>query len=431
MARLLRGPDYQYTWTEMPANALYLSFDGMTDALGRSQVLPYLAGLAAHGHEIRIVSLEKADAWRAGHAAVEAICRESEITWHPLPYRTNPPLLSAAANLRTLRTGAERIYRERPADLLHCRSYPPAVVGLRIKRWSGCPLIFDMRGFWADQRREGRRWSDRSILGRLLYRRWKQHEAELICEADHIVALTNAAKDVIEAWDSYRGAPISVIPCCADFELFRPSLEEEGAETRRELGFGAADPVLVYLGSVGTVYRLRDHVRLFAAIRRRDSKAKMLFVGRVDIDDIMTEAASAGISVGAEDFRVVQAERSEVPKWVSAGDVGTSFYTPTFYSLGVSPTKLAEYLACGVPVIANGHVGDARAILEATVGGHVIADFSAGEIERASNAFFELRELDREALRGRARPVLDLSRGIDAYRRIYSDLKTAVLACMP
>ena len=36
--------------------ALYISYDGMTDPLGRSQVLPYLEGLAKRGHEITLVS---------------------------------------------------------------------------------------------------------------------------------------------------------------------------------------------------------------------------------------------------------------------------------------------------------------------------------------------------------------------------------------
>ncbi len=39
--------------------SVFLSYDGMTDPLGQSQVLPYLEGLAASGHRIHIVSAEK------------------------------------------------------------------------------------------------------------------------------------------------------------------------------------------------------------------------------------------------------------------------------------------------------------------------------------------------------------------------------------
>ena len=33
----------------MSSRVLYISYDGMTDALGQSQVLPYLCGLAQRG----------------------------------------------------------------------------------------------------------------------------------------------------------------------------------------------------------------------------------------------------------------------------------------------------------------------------------------------------------------------------------------------
>ena len=35
---------------------LYLSYDGLTDGLGRSQVLPYIFGLEAKGHHFTTVS---------------------------------------------------------------------------------------------------------------------------------------------------------------------------------------------------------------------------------------------------------------------------------------------------------------------------------------------------------------------------------------
>jgi len=38
---------------------LYLSYDGMTDSLGKSQVLPYLVGLSTKGFRITLISFEK------------------------------------------------------------------------------------------------------------------------------------------------------------------------------------------------------------------------------------------------------------------------------------------------------------------------------------------------------------------------------------
>src|SRR4051794_20204501 len=40
-------------------SVLYITYDGLTDPLGRSQVLPYLTGLAERGHRITVLSCEK------------------------------------------------------------------------------------------------------------------------------------------------------------------------------------------------------------------------------------------------------------------------------------------------------------------------------------------------------------------------------------
>ena len=53
---------------------LYITFDGITDPLGRSQILPYLAGLSKMGHTIHILSQEKKNQFeREGGAVLELL----------------------------------------------------------------------------------------------------------------------------------------------------------------------------------------------------------------------------------------------------------------------------------------------------------------------------------------------------------------------
>ena len=42
-----------------PCGVLYVSYDGMTDNLGQSQVIPYLKGLRKKGYAVHILSCEK------------------------------------------------------------------------------------------------------------------------------------------------------------------------------------------------------------------------------------------------------------------------------------------------------------------------------------------------------------------------------------
>lgn len=405
---------------------LYITYDGLTDFIGQSQVLPYLLGCAAAGHRLTLISFEKPGRKALIGEVVERQCREAGIRWLPQKFRTSPPYVAKLIDQRGMHRVAMAAAARQRFDLLHCRSYQAAVTGLAVKRRTGTPLLFDMRGFLPDSRREGGRWRDATLLGRMLFRRWKSHEAQLIAEADHIVSLTDAARREIERWPSYRGAPISTIPCCADFSHFKPASDSERERARERLGIAPDAPVLGYLGSRGTIYMISEHLGLFNAVRRRDSRAKALFIGNSDPSDIFAAAAKWGIELGKDEIRVIQAERADVPFFLGALDAGTCFYTPTWSSLQVSPTKLAEYLACGVPVIANRQVGDVEAIVRSLDAGHVVQGFGHGQLEGAADAFFALHSVDRTALRKRARPSLDLPSAVSAYLEIYGNPTAAV-----
>jgi len=401
---------------------LYLSYDGMCDNIGQSQVLPYLLGCADAGNRITLISFEKRARMAASGDGVRRRCADAAINWRPQSFRTFPPVLSKIADMLAMRRAAERAVRSSSFDFVHARSYPAASVGLRLKRRHGLPLLFDMRGFWPDQRREGGRWTDRSLLGRSLYKRWKAIEAELLGQADHIIVLTAAARDLIAASPAYLGAPISIIPCAADFELFRIASADERAAARAEIGIPQDAPVLAYLGSLGTVYRLDALLQLFAAARERIPGLILLFIGGGAADRILSEAASLGIALHPDEIRSVSAARAEVPRYINAGDIGLCFCTPTFSSAGVSATKVGEYLACGLPIVGNSQIGDFDRIVDAIGSGIALPDLSAASIKEAAAAVPLLLDANREQVREKARRFLDLGTAVEAYRHIYEYL---------
>jgi len=405
---------------------LYITYDGLTDFIGQSQILPYLLGCALAGHRLTVISFEKPERLHILGKQVQDQCSDAGIEWLPQKFSSNPPYLAKVLDQQMMRRVAIQAAARSSFDYIHARSYPAAVTGLAVKKRFGAKLLFDMRGFWPDQRREGGRWTGTSPIGRYLYARWKAHEASLISAADHIVVLTHAARNEVQHWPAHHGAPISIIPCCTDFCHFATTSEPTRRLARQRLDLDDRAPILGYLGSMGTVYLLTEHLRLFDAIRRRDAHAKLLFLGRDEPDVILSHAARHGISLARNEIRAVHAERPDVPYWLSAADIGSCFIVPTYSSLGVSPTKLAEYLACGIPVIANSGVGDVESILAHVNGGHVLRDFSPESIEAGADAFFRLRSLDREALRDRARRSMDIPNAVAAYLDIYDNPADAV-----
>ena len=58
---------------------LYLTYDGLTDPLGQSQILPYLKMLSTKGAEISIISFEKKQRFAEQKKEIDAIVKKAKI----------------------------------------------------------------------------------------------------------------------------------------------------------------------------------------------------------------------------------------------------------------------------------------------------------------------------------------------------------------
>ncbi|MBT5933473.1 MAG: glycosyltransferase, partial [Flavobacteriales bacterium] len=150
-------------------NILYLSYDGMTDPLGQSQVLPYIIGLTKKGYHFHLISFEKPDRFLAHMKDILKICDENNITWVPMLYTKRPPLFSTIWDVWRMKRKASELNKEYSFSMVHCRSYLSALIGLSMKRRFKTAFLFDMRGFWADERVDGNIWNLKNPIYRWVY----------------------------------------------------------------------------------------------------------------------------------------------------------------------------------------------------------------------------------------------------------------------
>src|SRR5687768_716847 len=202
------------------ALVLYVSYDGLTDPLGESQILPYLSGLAMRGHRITVISFEKRGRFEGGKEKIQSLCQDAGIEWSPITYHKSPPVVSTLYDVYLMRNRIRELVSHQKFEIVHCRSYIAALAGLWMKRKYGTKFIFDMRGFWADERVEGGLWKLANPLYSWVYNFFKTKERVFIQEADHVVVLTGEAGRILNEWGFIRN--ISVIPCCVDLSLFNP-----------------------------------------------------------------------------------------------------------------------------------------------------------------------------------------------------------------
>jgi glycosyltransferase involved in cell wall biosynthesis len=337
----------QLKMTAVRKRVLYLSYDGLTDPLGQSQILPYLTGLSDLGHQITIVSFEKRERFSMSASAIKALCAGSRIEWIPLFYHKNPPVFSTLYDLFSLRQKTKELMSVRDFHLIHCRSYITPIVGMWLKKKFKCKLIFDMRGFWADERVEGGLWNRRNPVYERIYQFFKRKERHFITQADHVVVLTNEAKNVIETWGIKSN--LTVIPCCVDLDLFNSQSisNEERSLLRKKLSITQQTFVLIYIGSVGTWYLFDEMQSYFARIKAVIPDSKFLVL-TPDKEKVPSHP----------DYIVLTVSRSEVPRYIAISDASICFIKPSFSKKGSSATKMAEVLAMEIPVITNPGWGD-------------------------------------------------------------------------
>lgn len=401
-------------------SVLYLSYDGLCDPLGQSQVLPYLTGLAELGHRIHLISFEKPGRSQSERQAVQKACDAAGIAWHPHRYHKHPPILSAVFDFAIMRRAAERLHKRHRFDWVHCRSYLPAMAGLALKRRHGLNLLFDMRGFWADERVDGGLWNLSNPLFRAIYRYFKRREAELLSEADHVVSLTEQARRILlERPDRAEdGPPVTVIPCCVDFDHFTPADEPRRVAARKALGIAPGRHVAAYLGSVGTWYMLGEMLDCFRVQLEREPDALFLLITRDDPEPILRAAAARGLPAHA--LLIRSASRDEVPEFTAAADYGLFFIKPVFSKAASCPTKLGELLAMEIPVLTNGGVGDVVEVVRDTGAGVLVERFEDDAYRDALDRLEKLG-IGREEWRDRARQWFDLGEGVRRYDAIYRE----------
>ena len=397
---------------------LYISYDGMLEPLGQSQVLAYLKRLA-YNRPIHLISFEKPEYWLniQKRKILSDEIAFSGIVWHPMRYHKR---LTAIATLWDIVCGSLLglflVFRYR-LRIVHARSYVASVVALLIKRITGVKYIFDMRGFWADERVEGGLWLKR---GRL-YQVAKWFEGQFLLKADVVVSLTHVAVHEMRSFPylQKKMPHFEVITTCADLELFRP----------RQSKFLSHDHdrqfTLGYVGSVGVWYLFDETLRCFQLLRKRLPNARLLILNKGGHEFIRERMRA--LHIDADSVLIKETDHQGVASAMLHMDAGIFFYKPLYSKLATAPTRLGEFLGCGVPCLGNTMVGDMADIIEREQVGVALHLFDENSMVEAIDRLLQLTE--SEGIRQRCRHValryFSLDEGVRHYAAIYEKLASS------
>lgn len=402
----------------MSKEVLYISYDGMTDPLGRSQVLPYLKGIAKDGFTIHLISFEKESVFKSAEATVRMDIKDLPIHWHPLTYHKSPPVLSTVYDILQMYREAKKICKERPIGIVHCRSYISSLIAGTLKKRFGTRFIFDMRGFWADERVEGGIWNLSNPVFKTIYRFFKKKERAFILNADWIVSLTHKGKEIIESEHPSASNKISVIPTCVDLQHFNSeNIDKAFVEDLKGIYGLKGKRILSYVGSLGTWYMTNEMLKFFAFSKQANVFDLFMVITKDDPSGLYRQAKETGVDPAS--VLVLPGERNQLPSMLSLADWSVFFIRPSFSKSASSPTKFAELLAMNTGIITNTGVGDNERLFKKYNAGVLLNGF---ETEDFQKALTKIKSYNHSENRKTAEDYFSLEKGVAEYLRIYRSL---------
>ncbi len=243
--------------------------------------------------------------------------------------------------------------------ILHCRGPEMAsrAASLR-RRLPSLKVVFDCRGLPAEEFLYANGMLDKPESDR---------PAEINEEVSRLESTFQAAVDgadavlcVSRAMSLYLAdrmkqgeKPIAIVPCCTDLERFTCEAAKRD-DVRADLGFSDRY-VVAYLGSMHRYQQPQRAIRFFKIIQELKANAALLAVTTESVR-MRSELSRAGVS--ESNCRVVSVPPSDVPRYLSAADLGLLPRERCVVNRVASPVKFAEYLASGTPVLMTPEIGD-------------------------------------------------------------------------
>lgn len=293
---------------------------------------------------------------------------------------------------------------------------------LKAQKKYGIKVLFDIRGFWPDERVDGGLWKLTNPLWNLVYRYFKRKEKVFFEQANYTITLTEVAKEEIHHWKLKNNPiPIDVIPCCADLDHFNfhKIEEKDKLALKKELKLENTDFILSYLGSVGTFYALDEMMGFFKMLKNKIANAKFLVITASPPTTVWEAASRQGISI--EDIRVVKSPREKVPIYLSISDYSLIFYKENFSRKACSPTKLGELMGLGIPSICSPNIGDTTQIIHQTQAGLVLNTLGNSDFIKMAEQI-AVQSFNKNEIRQASFQFFDVKEGIEKYITVYKKM---------
>lgn len=214
-------------------------------------------------------------------------------------------------------------------------------------------VIVDVHGAIVEEYKYENKLIDKKIFSRL-----ENVERKALCGADKVVFVS---KSMFHYYYEKFGVDFKkslIIPCAT-------SLGSDISLTKRNFIRNQLDLegkfVLCYLGSCESYQMPFEMCKLFLLISKHFSSAHFLVISG---HKKLFEKYINDLGISPEQYTIFSVDHEKVFEILPAADVGFLLRRDSIVNRVASPTKFAEYLLCGVPVLTTTFVGDFSHMVE-------------------------------------------------------------------
>jgi glycosyltransferase involved in cell wall biosynthesis len=320
------------------------------DPILHSQVLNPAQILQSNGFKCAILAAtrESPSKWNATQGKIKHhdVCI---IPWFGYPNKPSIFSLWGIANV-ALKHTYEQLSAFKPS-IIYTRSFLNIPTAQILARRLGATHVHDVRGLSAAESAYER--GSTTFFHRVL----ECMEMRRVKKANKLLCVSHRLADWLH---SRIGRTVDgVVPCCIDSKSFGYNASAR-MRLRSLMKWGSDTKVLVYCGGINHWQRIPDILKLMKSLCRCCPSLRLLFL-TTKTKELQGEVLASGIP--KSNFFIQSVPHHEISDWLSAADMAVILRENALINQVASPIKMAEYLACGLPVICSDGIGDLSSLI--------------------------------------------------------------------
>lgn len=386
---------------------LYITYDGLIEPLGRSQIYEYLKKLSIY-HDYYLISFEKKSDLKEYKISTKLKYKFNiiNVKWKKFLYVKKKNIFKIFYNFIFCFFYIFFLLISKNIKIIHIRSYIPGIIILPLLYVFKIKLIFDIRGFLPNEKIDRENWDPGSIKINFL----KFIERKLINKSNYIITLTNESKKIIIDNYKYKHNKIEVIPTCVNIDNFKYI----NKKYEHKINF-------CFLGSLNKAYDFIEMTNFVHNISKINKNYFFYFYIKDNNNYLFNLLQDKNINKNRYLIKFINTD--DVSKYLDNIDFGFFFLKKNTSIKASFPTKIAEYLSKGIPIVCNNFNSDIEEIISNKQLG-ILIDYKNIDYDKLTNKINILvnNENINKICREYAENNLSINYGCNKYLEVYDKI---------